>query len=65
VFDIGPAEFLGLAAVALIVFRPDRLPGLAADAGRLVQQVRQVANGARHELREQLGRSSPTCSCPT
>jgi len=54
-FDIGPAEFIGLATVALIVFGPDRLPGLAGDAGRLLRRARQLANGAKQDLRDQLG----------
>lgn len=52
--DIGPAEFIGLALVALIVFGPERLPMLAADAGRLLRQVRQLVDGAKHELHQQL-----------
>jgi len=55
VFDIGPAEFLGLAIVALLVFGPERLPKLAADAGRFLRQVREFVAGARRDLRDELG----------
>jgi sec-independent protein translocase protein TatB len=55
VFNIGPLEFLLLAAVALIVFGPDRLPDLARDAGRMLRALRDVAQGARSQLNSELG----------
>jgi sec-independent protein translocase protein TatB len=55
VFDIGPGEFIALAIVALIVFGPDRLPKLAADAGRFIRQVRVFVAGAKRDLRDELG----------
>ena len=54
-FNIGPLEFLLLAAVALIVFGPDRLPELARDAGRMLRALRDVAQGARTQLNSELG----------
>lgn len=54
-FDIGTGELLTLAIVALLVFGPERLPEMAAKAGRLVRQLRSMADGARSELSEQLG----------
>jgi len=55
VFDIGFWEFLGLGALALFVFGPDKLPKLAADAGRLLRQLRDMARGAREEVTGALG----------
>jgi sec-independent protein translocase protein TatB len=55
VFDIGTGELLTLAIVALLIFGPERLPEMAAKAGRLVRQLRSMADGARDELSEQLG----------
>jgi sec-independent protein translocase protein TatB len=55
VFNIGPLEFVLLAAVALIVFGPDRLPELAKDAGRMLRALRDVAQGARTQLNSELG----------
>jgi sec-independent protein translocase protein TatB len=55
VFNIGPLEFLLLAAVALIVFGPDRLPELARDAARMLRALRDVAQGARSQLNSELG----------
>ena len=54
-FNIGPLEFVVLAAVALIVFGPDKLPQLAKDAARMLRTLRDVAQGARSQLNSELG----------
>ncbi|HEY0168156.1 MAG TPA: sec-independent translocase [Jatrophihabitans sp.] len=54
-FNIGPLEFVVLAAIALIVFGPDRLPELARDAARMLRSLRDVAQGARTQLNSELG----------
>ena len=46
-FDIGPGEFIALAVVALIVLGPEKLPRYAADAARMLRQLRRMANDAR------------------
>lgn len=53
--NIGPFEFLVIALIGLVVLGPDKLPGLAKDAGRLLRTLRDVATGARSSLREELG----------
>jgi sec-independent protein translocase protein TatB len=55
VFNVGPFEMLVLAAVALIVFGPDKLPQLAKDAGRMLRTLRDMAQGARSQLTDELG----------
>jgi sec-independent protein translocase protein TatB len=55
VFDIGTGEILVLAIAALLVFGPERLPKIAAQAGRALRQMREMAAGARRDLRNQLG----------
>jgi sec-independent protein translocase protein TatB len=55
VFNVGPMEFLVLAVVGLIVLGPDRLPGLARDAARMIRTLRDMATGAREQLRDELG----------
>jgi sec-independent protein translocase protein TatB len=55
VFNIGPFELAVLAIVGLIVLGPDRLPGLAKDAARLIRSLRDMATGARQQLRDELG----------
>lgn len=54
-FDIGAAELLTLGVVAMFVFGPDKLPKIAADAGRMVRQLRRMAQDARSDLRGHLG----------
>lgn len=54
-FNIGPFEFLVLALVAVIVLGPDRLPQFARDAAQLLRTLRELATGARTQLRDELG----------
>jgi sec-independent protein translocase protein TatB len=54
-FNIGPMELVVLALVGLVVLGPDRLPGLAKDAARLIRTLRDLATGARTQLRDELG----------
>jgi sec-independent protein translocase protein TatB len=54
-FNIGPMELMVLAIVGLIVLGPDRLPGLAKDAARMIRTLRDLATGARTQLRDELG----------
>jgi sec-independent protein translocase protein TatB len=55
VFNVGPFELAVLAIVGLVVLGPDRLPGLAKDAARLLRSLRDMATGARQQLRDELG----------
>jgi sec-independent protein translocase protein TatB len=54
-FGVGLPELAVIAFVAVLVFGPDKLPDLARQAGRMARTVRQFANQARDELREELG----------
>jgi sec-independent protein translocase protein TatB len=54
-FDVGPFELLALAVLALFIFGPDKLPKVAADAGRMLRQLRDMARGARDEIGGALG----------
>ena len=54
-FNIGPAEFLVLAIVGLIVLGPERIPGLTRDAARMLRTLRELAQGARTQLRDEIG----------
>jgi sec-independent protein translocase protein TatB len=55
VFDVNGGEMLMLAGIALVVLGPDKLPGYAAQAARLLRQVRTMADNAKDHAREQLG----------
>ncbi len=54
-FNIGPMEFVVLAIVGIIVLGPERLPALTKDAARMLHTLREMATGARTQLRDELG----------
>jgi sec-independent protein translocase protein TatB len=55
VFDLNITKLLFLGVIALVVFGPDKLPGMAAQAGRMLRELRRMADGARSELQDSLG----------
>jgi len=55
VFDLSISKLLILAVIALIVFGPNELPKVAAQAGRMLRDLRRIADGATAELKEGLG----------
>ena len=54
-FNLGPFEIVVLIIVGLVVFGPERLPELAKDAARMIKTLRDLAQGARTQLRDELG----------
>jgi sec-independent protein translocase protein TatB len=55
VFGIGLPELLVIMIVGVVVFGPERLPEFARQAGRFVRQMRNLAQSAQTQLREELG----------
>jgi sec-independent protein translocase protein TatB len=55
VFDLSPFKLLVLAVIALVVFGPRELPKIAQQAGRMLRDLRRIAEGAKADLREGLG----------
>jgi sec-independent protein translocase protein TatB len=55
VFDLSPTKLLILAVIALVVFGPNELPKIAQQAGRMIRDLRRIAEGAKADLREGLG----------
>jgi sec-independent protein translocase protein TatB len=53
--DVNGWEFVLLIIIGVVVLGPERLPEYAAKLGRLVRQARAMAEGARGQLREQMG----------
>ena len=54
-FDLSLPKLLVLAVIALVIFGPNELPAIAAQAGRAVRDLRKIAEGAKNDLREGLG----------
>ena len=53
-FDIGFWELVVVAIVALLVVGPERLPGLAHDAGKWINHIRRFINNTRREIETEL-----------
>jgi sec-independent protein translocase protein TatB len=52
---MGWAEIAVIAIVGLLVFGPEKLPGMAKQAGQLVRTVRQMADNAKNDLGREMG----------
>jgi TatA/E family protein of Tat protein translocase len=46
-------ELFIVLLIALIVFGPEKLPEVAANAGKMVREVREIVNDAMHPLEEE------------
>ena len=53
--DLNFTKLLVLGVIALVVFGPERLPAMAAQAGRALRELRKMVDGAKSELQENLG----------
>jgi sec-independent protein translocase protein TatB len=53
-FDMGFWELLIIAVVALLVLGPDRMPGAVRSVAKTIGNVRNMAQGFRSEIEEQL-----------
>jgi sec-independent protein translocase protein TatB len=53
--SLGWLEIVTLLVVALLVFGPDKLPGVVRDAASLLKQLRTMAKGARTQIKSELG----------
>jgi sec-independent protein translocase protein TatB len=54
-FDLSFFKLVTLAVIALIVFGPNELPKIASQAGRMLRQLRRMADSATSDLRAGLG----------
>ncbi|HEX7104579.1 MAG TPA: sec-independent translocase [Acidothermaceae bacterium] len=54
-FDLSITKLLVLGVIAMLIFGPDKLPQVARDAGRVLRQLRSMAQQARSDLRAELG----------
>jgi sec-independent protein translocase protein TatB len=54
-FGVGLPELAVILLVAAVVFGPDKLPDYARQAGRMLRQLRKLAQAAQQDLRDELG----------
>lgn len=54
-FGLTPEKLLVILVIALFIVGPQRLPQYAAQLGRLVRRARDIANGAKERVREEMG----------
>ena len=52
---VGLPELMVIMVVGVVVFGPERLPEFARQAGRFVRQLRNLAQSAQNDLRNELG----------
>jgi len=54
-FGIGGGEFVAIALVAVVLVGPDKLPQFSVDSAKFIRKMRDLAQGATRDLRENLG----------
>jgi sec-independent protein translocase protein TatB len=54
-FGMSPWHIAVLVVVALVVFGPDKLPGMIKDLGKALRQVRATALTMQDDLKSELG----------
>ncbi len=54
-FDLSLTKLAILAVLAVVIFGPDQLPRIAAQAGRALRDLRRLADSATRDLKEGLG----------
>jgi sec-independent protein translocase protein TatB len=55
VFDLSLWKIMVLGVLALVIFGPDQLPKMAAQAGKALRDLRRLAEVAKSDLQEGLG----------
>ena len=55
--QIGPLEIMAIAVIALVVFGPQRLPEIARNIGKAVNEMRRMTSEMRSELSDGMSAS--------
>jgi sec-independent protein translocase protein TatB len=55
VFGLTFEKLLVIGVIAVFVLGPERLPRYAAQLGRLIRAVRDIANGAKDRVKDEMG----------
>lgn len=64
-FGMGPLELLLVAAIALVVFGPERLPELARHIGKAMAEVRRATTELNNEFQRSISTQGPGVARPT
>ena len=56
--EIGPLEIVVVAVVALIVFGPEKLPGIARSIGKTLSELRRMASEVKTDFESGLDEDS-------
>jgi len=65
-FNVGGGELLVILLIALMVLGPDRLPGFARKAGKVMGDVRRISQGFQSEIRDAMDfRDDDSTSTPS
>lgn len=51
---MGPLELVVIAALALIVFGPDKLPEIAQQVGRAIREIRRMSSEVTDEIQKSI-----------
>jgi sec-independent protein translocase protein TatB len=54
-FGFSFEKLIVIAAIAVVIIGPDRLPGYAARLAQFVQALRGMADGAKERMRQEMG----------
>lgn len=54
-FGLTMEKMLIIGVIAVFLLGPERLPHYAAQLGRLVRRLREMANGAKDRMRDEMG----------
>lgn len=53
-FDVGFAELLVLAVIAMVVVGPERLPGVLRTVGKTIGQARRFMTGLQNQIEQEV-----------
>ena len=59
-FSVSPAEILTIAAIALVVFGPKRLPEISRRAGSVIRDIRDTASELRRGIEQEVDGTTDT-----
>ena len=57
--QVGPLEIMVVAVLALIVFGPEKLPGIARSIGKTVSELRRMATEVKSDFQSGLSEDEP------